>query len=69
MERKSLAKPEANGTVVLNLPNAVNLFNTVPHGCIDPNNKIISLLWLHHNSNFATFINHHVNILYAEYLT
>ena len=35
-------------------------FNTVPHVVVTPNDKIIPLLL--HNCNFATNINHNVNI-------
>ena len=41
--------------MVLNLPNAVTLFNTVPHAVVTPNHKIISLLL--HNCNFVTVRN------------
>jgi hypothetical protein len=45
--------------VALSLPNAVT-FNTVPHVVVTPNHKVIMLLL--HNCNFATIMNHHVNI-------
>ena len=44
----------------------LQLLNTVSHVVVNPNHKIISLLL--HNCNFATVVNHNVNILYAGYL-
>jgi hypothetical protein len=41
-------------------------FNTGPHVVLTPHHKIISLLL--HNWNFATVLNHNVNIWYAENL-
>ena len=41
-------------------------FNRVSHVVVTPNYKII--LWLLHNCNVVTVINHNVNIWYAEYL-
>ena len=38
-------------------------FNTVPHVVVTPNYKIILLLL--HNCNFATVMNHYVNIWYV----
>jgi hypothetical protein len=46
--------------VALNLPNALT-FNTVPHIAVNPNHKIILLLF--HNFNFATVMNHNVNLV------
>lgn len=44
---------------VLDLPNAVT-FQCSSSWCADPNHKVISLLL--HNLNFATVMNHNVNI-------
>lgn len=41
-------------------------FNSVPHTVVNPNHEIILLLL--HNCNFATILNHNVNIWYVEYL-
>jgi hypothetical protein len=50
-----------SNSMTLNLPNAaIQPFNTVPHGVVAPNHKIISLLF--HNCNFATVRNYNVNI-------
>lgn len=45
--------------MVPNLPNGSTL-NTVPHGVVTPDHKIISLLL--YNCNFATVMNHNINI-------
>jgi hypothetical protein len=45
--------------VVLNFPNAAILFKTVPHVVVTANYKILLLL---HNCNFATVLNHNINI-------
>ena len=50
---------ETSVSLVLSLPNAVT-FNLVPHGVVTPNHKII--LFLLHNCNFSTVMNHNVNI-------
>ena len=59
------SKKSSSKAVVLNLLNAA-IFNTVPHVVVTPNYKII--LWLLHNCNVVTVINHNVNIWYAGYL-
>ena len=62
-DRHWQAKPITS--VVLNLPTVVT-FNTVPPAVVTPNHKLILLLL--HNCNFATVMDHNINILCAEYL-
>ena len=47
--------------LVLNLPEAVTLFNTIPRAVVSPDCKIIFILLLH-SYNFTTLMNHNVNI-------
>ena len=48
-------------TVVLNLPNTSTL-NTAPHVVVTPTHKIF--LFLLHNCNFATVMNHFKHLIF-----
>jgi hypothetical protein len=49
----------SNAAVILNLPNAMTLY-TVYHAVVTPTIKLFSMLL--HNYNFASAINHDINI-------